>query len=491
MAENLKVLFLSSEVMPFAKTGGLADVAGALPSALKRSGVDVRLVMPFYRVIREGAYKTLIILKDIEIPFGEKTLSANIFETSLAEDIPVYLVEREDMFDRPNLYGNSRGDYYDNLERFSFFSHAALKISLAIGFSPDIVHCHDWQTGLVPALLNGPYKTSNGLSSASSVFTIHNMGYQGIFNSEKLAMTGLSGPQHFHPEGLEYWGNISLLKSGIVYSDVITTVSPTYAVEILNHEYGLGMEGILLSRQKAMYGILNGADYNEWDPAKDPHISGPYSRNAFSGKIKCKKDLLIETGLDPGLIEKPLIGMISRLDKQKGLDILMPVLEDLLKLDAGIIILGSGDEPIEAALKKSAGGNPGRMAVFTGFNNPLAHRIMAGADIFLVPSRYEPCGLTQMYALKYGTVPVVRATGGLNDTVDQYDKKLMTGNGFKFGQYNSNALFIAVKAAFNLYKDKKAWKKLISNGMRSDFSWDRSAGRYMDIYKSIPNKTRR
>jgi starch synthase len=485
MSDKFKVLFLSSEVMPFAKTGGLADVAGALPSALRRAGVDVRLVMPFYRTIREGGYKNLMILRDIQVPFGEKTLKANVFETSLGQDIPVYLVEREDMFDRPNLYGNSKGDYYDNLERFSFFSHAALKISQTIGFSPDVVHCHDWQTGLVPALLKGPYKTSNGLSKASSVFTIHNMGYQGIFNAEKFAMTGLPGPLYFHPGGLEYWGNISLLKAGIVYSDAITTVSPTYAGEIMGNEYGLGMEGVLLGRQKALHGILNGVDYNEWDPAKDPHISARYSRKALSGKIICKKELLMETALDLSLIEKPLIGMISRLDKQKGLDILMPVLEEVLKLDAGMILLGSGDEQIEIALRKAADRNPGRMAIFNGFNDPLAHRIMAGADIFLIPSRYEPCGLTQMYALKYGTVPVVRATGGLNDTIQQYDDQKMKGNGFKFVPYDSTALFDAIKLAVRSYKDKKAWKRLMANGMKSDFSWDRSAERYLGIYGLI------
>jgi starch synthase len=488
MPDDLKVLFLSSEVMPFAKTGGLADVAGSLPAALKRAGVDVRLVMPFYRLIKEGSYQNQLIIKDIEIPFGATILKANIFETSLGQDIPVYLVEREDMFDRPNLYGNSKGDYYDNLERFSFFSHAALKISQTIGFSPDVVHCHDWQTGLVPALLKGPYKTSNGLSKASSVFTIHNMGYQGIFNSEKLAMTGLSGPLYFHPEGLEYWGNISLLKTGIVYSDVITTVSPTYAGEIISHEYGLGMEGVLLGRQKALHGILNGVDYNEWDPARDTNISARYSQKALPGKMKCKKELLMETALDLSLIEKPLIGMISRLDKQKGLDILMPVLEDVLKLDACMILLGSGDEQIEIALRKAADRNPGRMAIFTGFNDPLAHRIMAGADIFLIPSRYEPCGLTQMYALKYGTVPVVRATGGLNDTIEQYDNQKIKGNGFKFVPYDSIALLDAIKLAVRCYKEKIAWKRLMTNGMKSDFSWDRSAEKYLDIYRSIINR---
>ncbi|MBN1626331.1 MAG: glycogen synthase GlgA, partial [Deltaproteobacteria bacterium] len=464
MNENIKVLFLSSEVMPFAKTGGLADVAGSLPVALKHAGIDVRLVLPFYRIIRESPFKNRMLISDLEVPFGERTLKADVFETSISEDIPVYLVKREDLFDRPGLYGNSKGDYYDNLERFSFFSHASLRTAQAAGFSPDIIHCHDWQTGLVPALLKGPYRTSTGLSGAATVFTIHNMGYQGLFAPDKLAVTGLSGPQYFHSEGLEYWGNISLLKAGIVYADAVTTVSPTYAEEILNHEYGLGMEGVILSRRVSLYGILNGVDYDEWNPLKDIHISARYTRKAISLKKRCKRELIREVGLSPDLEEKPLIGMISRLDNQKGLDILIPVLDEIIGLDTGMVILGSGDEGMENALMKSAGMHPGRIAIHAGFNNPLAHRIMAGADIFLIPSRYEPCGLTQMYALKYGTVPVVRATGGLNDTIEQYDKRRSTGNGFKFVPYSSEALVTAVKQAVELFKDKYTWRRLMKSG---------------------------
>jgi starch synthase len=485
MAENLKVLFLSSEVTPFAKTGGLADVSGSLPVALKRAGLDVRIVMPFYRTIKEGTVKTCLLAKDLEVPFGDRLLKVNIFETFLGEDIPVYLVDREDMFDRPGLYGNTKGDYYDNLERFSLFSHSSLKTAQAIGFRPDIIHCHDWQTGLVPALLKGPYKSSAVFSNAATVFTIHNMGYQGIFPPEKINITGLSGPQFFHPEGLEYWGRISLLKAGIVYSDAVTTVSPTYAREVLINEYGLGMEGVLLSRSKSLHGILNGVDYNEWDPSKDPDIPANYTSSMISGKKRCKAALLRDAGLDPDFKDRPLIGMISRLDKQKGLDILIQSLDDIIKLDSGLIILGSGDEAIQNKLLDAVDRFPGRVAIHTGFNNPLAHRIMAGADIFLVPSRYEPCGLTQMYALKYGTVPVVRATGGLNDTIDQYDEKLMTGNGLKFGTYDPVELFNAVKQAVSLFKDKKIWQRLMKTGMKSDFSWDRSAKRYLDIYNSV------
>jgi starch synthase len=485
MAEQLKVLFLSSEVMPFAKTGGLADVAGALPIALKHQGIDVRVMMPFYRLIKEGASKTRVLIKNLAVPFGERLLKAALFESNIEGNIPVYLVDREDMFDRPNLYGNSKGDYYDNLERFSFFAHSALKTAQALDFKPDIIHCHDWQTGLVPALLNGPYRQSIGLSNTATVFTIHNIGYQGIFTPEKLSVTGLPGPQFFHPDGLEYWGSISLLKAGIIYSDAVTTVSPTYATEILAHEYGLGMEGVVLGRSKVLHGILNGIDYNEWDPSKDKHLAASYSPKAIGEKKQCKASLIKEIGFKHSMLGRPLIGMVSRLDNQKGLDLLVKSLEDVLKLDTTLVILGSGDEKIEEALKKAADQHPDRVSIHTGFNNPLAHHIMAGADMLLVPSRYEPCGLTQMYALKYGTVPIVRATGGLNDTIEQFDGNTMKGNGFKFETYDAEALLTAIKQAVELYKDKKTWKKLMLNGMQSDFSWDKSAEKYIKIYESV------
>lgn len=488
MAENLKVLFLSSEVLPFAKTGGLADVTGALPIALKRKGVEVRVIMPFYRTIKEGCHEISTLIKDLKVPFGEKTLRSNILQTMIGDDIPVYFVEREDMFDRPNLYGNSKGDYYDNLERFSFFSHAALKAVQNLGYSPDVIHCHDWQTGLVPALIKGPYSQSIGLSKTATLFTIHNIGYQGLFSPERLSITGLSGPRYFHPEGFEYWGSGSLLKAGIVYSDAITTVSPTYAREILSHEQGLGMEGVVMSRSRSLFGILNGIDNREWDPATDAHIAACYAPGSMGGKRKCRQSLIKELGFEQAALQKPLIGMVSRLDTQKGLDILVEALEDILKLDVSVVILGSGDEKIEEALKKEAVQYPDRVSIHKGFNNPLAHRIMAGSDMLLVPSRYEPCGLTQLYALKYGTIPIVRATGGLNDTIEQFNEKTLTGNGFKFEPYTADALLGAVMAAVELYKNKRLWRKLISTGMGLDFSWDRSAEEYINIYKSISRR---
>ncbi len=488
MVEQLKVLFLSPEVVPFAKTGGLADVAGALPTALKRMGADVRLVLPFYRVIREGDFKANLLLKNLEVPMGSESLTADVLETRTEDGIPVYLVDREDLYDRPNLYGNARGDYYDNLERFTFFSHAALRLTQALKFEPDVIHCHDWQTGLVPALLKGPYSNVLTLSGTSSIFTIHNIGYQGIFPAEKLPLTGLPISGFFHPEGLEFWGKMSLLKSGIVYSEAITTVSPKYAEEIQTPEYGMGMEGILETRRAFLHGILNGVDYRLWDPTQDAHIPVNYSPQKRAGKAACKEALLKEMGLDSSLKARPLLGMISRLSAQKGLDLLVKILEEILALDVGLVVLGSGDDRIQRAIQQAAKRHPGRVGLFIGFNEPLAHRIMAGSDLFLIPSRYEPCGLTQMYALRYGTVPVVRATGGLDNTIVPFDPKTGEGNGFKFGPYQPKAFLSSIKQSVKLFESAKAWERLVSNGMKADFSWDRSAKSYLELYKSVMEK---
>lgn len=484
----LKVLFLSPEVVPFAKTGGLADVAGALPSALKRLGADVRLVLPLYRVVREGDFQMRPLLNDLPIPLGKEKFAAGVLEAKTADDIPVYLIERDDMYDRPNLYGNARGDYYDNLERFTFFAHASLRIAKAISFKPDVIHCHDWQTGLVPALLKGPYTGESTRDGTPSVFTIHNIGYQGIFPDEKLSVTGLPKSDFFHAEGLEFWGQMSLLKAGIVYSEAITTVSPKYAEEIKTPEYGMGMEGVLKHRSTFLHGILNGVDYRLWNPAGDSHIAAKYSTQKMQGKGRCKEALIEEMDLDPSLQARPLLGMISRLDAQKGLDLVVKILGGILELDVGLVVLGSGDEKIQQAIQRAAKKNPGRVGLFIGFNEPLAHRIMAGADVFLIPSRYEPCGLTQMYALKYGTVPVVRSTGGLDDTIVQFDPKEGEGNGFKFGPYKPESFLAALRKAIDLFHDAEAWKKLVANGMKADFSWDRSAQRYLELYHTVIEK---
>lgn len=481
----LKVLFVSPEAAPYAKTGGLADVAGALPGALRRLGADVRLVLPLYRIVRDRGYRLSRLRKNLKVPLGNQTLAANVMETRNGDGVPVYFVEREDLYDRPNLYGDGRGDYYDNLERFTFFSHAALKLAESLSFKPDAIHCHDWETGLIPALIKGPYKRSKIMKAKPTVFTIHNLGYQGLFPVEKFPITTLSKEAFFHLEGLEYWGKMSLLKAGIVFSQAITTVSPTYAREIQEPKCGMGMENILKRQQEFLHGILNGIDYRLWDPARDPDLPANYSLKNLTGKIRCKESLIQELGLDPSLLKRPLLGMTSRLDGQKGLDLLVKMLDKLLALEVGLVILGAGDAGIQKALEKAARHHRRRIGLTLGFNEPLAHRIMAGADIFLIPSRYEPCGLTQMYALKYGTVPVVRATGGLEDTVANFNSRTLEGNGFKFGPYEPDALFEAIRQAIEVYNKPSKWKTLMQNGMKEDFSWDRSARSYMEIYRSV------
>lgn len=487
MAEKLKVFFLSPEVVPFAKTGGLADVAGALPGALKKLGADVRVGLPYYRMIKEQSLSTVKALEGLDVPLGDQILRGDVLATETEDGIPVYFFEREDLFDRPNLYGTPEGDYYDNLERFAFFSQAALLFAKEIRFDFDVVHCHDWQTGLVPVYLKTLYKTDPFLSGAVSVFTVHNIGYPGIFPRDKLPVSGLPAGE-YHMAGIEYWGNMSLLKAGIVYSDAITTVSPKYSQEIQTSEYGMGMEGILSGRRVFLHGILNGVDYVLWNPATDTHVPANYSLQEPAGKKRCKESLMKEMGLDPALKERPLLAMISRLSTQKGLDLLVHILDEVLEFDVGLVVLGSGDEKIQRAIQGAADRHSGRVGMKIGFDEPLAHRIMAGADILLIPSRYEPCGLTQMYALKYGTVPVVRATGGLDDTIVPFDARTGDGNGFKFGPYEAGAFLETIREAVELFNDSRTWKTLVANGMKADFSWDRSAQSYLDLYQSLLRK---
>ncbi|MFP3928887.1 MAG: glycogen synthase GlgA [Desulfobacteraceae bacterium] len=482
--EGLGVLFAVSEMIPLAKTGGLADVAGALPGSLKGLGLDVRVFVPAYRSLFEGGFRTRRVLEGLRVPLGKEELQADVLEVEAGTSAEVYAVQREDLFDRPNLYRSSRGDYYDNLERFAFFSHAVLSAAEAMGLVPDVVHCHDWQTGLIPALLKGPY-ARGPLSRAGSVFTIHNLGYQGLFAEDKFYRTGLERDRFYHPEGMEFWGGMSLLKAGIVYSDAVTTVSPTYAREIQTAELGMGMEGVLEARRDRLYGILNGADYERWDPRSDSSLTFHYGPGGLEGKRRCKSELIKEMGLQAMPEDRPLLAVISRLDEQKGLDLLLEVLDEVMELHVGLVVLGSGERRIESFLRESAAGHQGVLGLKIGFDEALAHRIMAGADILLVPSRYEPCGLTQIYALRYGTVPVVRATGGLDDTVEAYSEGAGTGNGFKFKAYDSQTLLAEVKKAVGLFERSEEWQRLVENGMRADFSWQKAAKAYLDIYKEM------
>jgi starch synthase len=486
----MNIFFLSSEVAPYAKTGGLADVAGSLPGALKRLGINVSVGLPLYRAAREGSFQRQIVFKGLEVPLAGQSLVGNVHAAETEDGVPVYFFEREDLFDRPNLYRSAEGDYYDNLERFAFFSRAALLFAKGTGIGFDVIHCHDWQTGLVPAYLSTLFRTDPFFSSTVTLFTIHNIGYQGLFARDKLSVCGLP-PETYHPEGLEYWGAISLLKAGIIYSDAVTTVSPTYSREIQTSEFGLGMEGILRNKTAALHGILNGADYSVWNPATDPHIASNYDSDHLSEKTVNKAALLKETGLESALLERPVLGITTRLSHQKGCDLLIPILDSLARMKVGLVILGEGEERYETGLQEAAERYRGTFSVTIGFDEALAHRIMAGVDLFLVPSFYEPCGLTQMYALKYGTVPVVRATGGLEDTIQDFDPQSKTGNGFKFGPYNAEAFLLSIQRAVGLWTDQETWEILIRKGMAADFSWKRSAERYLDLYQSLVGAHRR
>ncbi|OEU50637.1 MAG: starch synthase [Desulfobacterales bacterium C00003060] len=490
MKDSLRVWFLASEVAPFAKTGGLADVTSSLPACLKDIGVDVRVGLPFYRMTKNGGFDTHKVLEGLDVPLGNTTLRGDVLETSTEEGVPVYLFDRADLFDRPGLYGTSVGDYYDNLERFTYFCRAALVFAGKMGFQFDVLHCHDWQTGLIPAYVNTLYRGDPFFSNVASVFTIHNIAYQGLFPSDRLHICGLPSSV-LDPDGLEFWGEISLLKAGIVYADAITTVSPRYGREIQTPEFGMGMDGILGKRAADFYGILNGVDCRCWDPSKDRHIKAHYSPGNMEGKSTCKKALVHEMGLDRHILNRPVLAVVSRLVAQKGCGLLVQVIEDLLMLDVGLVILGVGEERYQTLLGKFSEKYPESIAVRIGFDESLAHRIMAGADMFLIPSQYEPCGLTQVYALKYGTVPIVRATGGLGDTIDAFDPDSGEGTGFKFSEYEAKAFLNKIKDALKLFEDGPAWMRLVRNGMRADFSWEKSAREYISLYEKVRDAARR
>jgi starch synthase len=477
---NLKILFASSEVAPFAKTGGLADVSASLPSALADSGHQVIIVMPLYRTIKQGDFDLVPFENPLEVSFNGEIIEEKIFFAQRVRNPTVYFIQQDKFFDREALYGTPEGDYPDNAERFIFFSRGILQAAKSINFQPDIIHCNDWQTGLVPVYLRSLYKTDPFLQNMRVIFTIHNLAYQGIFPKEYMRTSELPS-EVFSMDGIEYYNKMNFMKAGIVFADFITTVSEKYAHEIRTSEFGYGLEGVLENRQSNLFGVLNGVDYSQWSPESDPHIAANYHLMDLSGKQECKKDLMNIFQLS-GSKDWPVIGMISRLADQKGFDILAEALNELLKRNLFLVILGKGDEKYERQFGKIAEEYKGRVGVKIAFDNALAHKIEAGSDMFLMPSRYEPCGLNQMYSLKYGTIPVVRATGGLDDTIREFDPKTGEGNGFKFEDYSSQALIAAVEKAISVFNTKDAWRRLMDNAMKEDFSWTKSANKYEEIY---------
>lgn len=472
----MRVLFLSSEVAPYSKTGGLGDVAKALPAALAQAGHQVLVVTPRYASIESQELNRLGESIHLRFPFGEER--AELLAHMPAAGHAVVFLDHPGFYGRPGLYGDTRGDYPDNHRRFGFFAIGALAAAEVLGFIPDVVHLNDWQTGLAALALKNVTRDSV-LGKAKCVFTIHNLAFQGVF--PKSVIEDLALPwSAFHPEGYEFHGGVSFLKAGLAFSDGWTTVSETYAREIQTPEHGHALDGFLRAGAGKLEGILNGVDYAEWDPSQDPNLPAPYSSTDFSGKDRCKRVLKERFGLGGSDDSRPLFGMVSRLSDQKGLDLLFQVLPQFLERKADLVLLGSGDPAYESALRALPAQYPGQVGTFVGFDSALSHLVEGGSDFFLMPSRYEPCGLNQMFSLRYGTPPIVRATGGLADTV--IDADLEGGNGFRFERYDARALYWAMDRALERYQDPQALNALRRCGMKADFSWDVAAQKYTRLY---------
>jgi starch synthase len=473
----MKILFVSPEGLPFSKTGGLADVVEALPKALAGIGHDVAVVLPRYR----GTKISTVLNPSLTIPLGETLRFPAVADGSVLNGVRYFFVDDAEYFDRENLYTVRGKDYPDNGERFALFSKAAIEIAKQI-WRPELIHCHDWQTALVPVLLRTLYAADPVLRGVPAIFTVHNMGYHGDFERGLLRKIGLPD-RLFDMEALEFYGRINLLKGGLMFADWVTTVSPRYAKEIRTPEFGHGLDGVIRKRGERVAGVLNGVDYALWSPENDDFVAAKYSAKDLTGKAVCKKDLLREYRLPAEAQGRPLIGMVSRFADQKGFDLIAKVAGELLREELSIVVLGTGEPKYESMFRALAGRFADKLGVRIGFDNALAHRIEAGADMFLMASRYEPCGLNQIYSLRYGTVPIVRAVGGLDDTVEPCEPRTGKGTGFKFADYTGAALLEAVRAALKVYKDPKAWRKLQANGMAKDFSWKSSAGDYARLYE--------
>jgi starch synthase len=483
MADRLHVAFVTSEMTPYMKTGGLADVSASLPKALVARGHRVTVLMPRYGPV---PFPPGEFAGSVHVPVDALNRSAGFYRVERSDGVQVVFIEHPDFFDRPHPYGEGHRDYGDNRLRFAFLSRAALEYFRSRGERPDVFHAHDWQTGLVPVYLKAFYWDDPTLHRLPTVFTIHNLAYQGNFDRGTVAELGL--PWHLGSrEGLEYHGGVSYMKGGLLFSELLNTVSPTYAREIQGPEMGHGFDGLLRARSSDLAGILNGVDYDEWSPGKDSNIARPYSAEDLSGKAACKSDLLRSFSL-PEYPGYPVVGITSRLIHQKGFDIVGTAWWDLLQRPLRLVALGTGEPAIEDGLRALAARDPDRFAVRFGYDTALAHKIVAGADMFLMPSRYEPCGLTQMYALRYGTVPVVRATGGLADTVEPWDSGAGTGTGFRFDTADGTGLVWALDQARAAFADRKGWERLMRSGMARDFSWARSAGLYEDLFRRAREK---
>ena len=482
---GINILMAASEAVPFAKEGGLADVAGALPRALAARGHDVRVVMPRYYKVDRERYGLKLLPGVLVVPMGViGTMYCGVYEGRLPDsDVPVYFLEHEQLYGRGGgLYEVDNEGFLDNDNRFIFLSKAALELCKMLDFRPDVVHAHDWHTAAIPVLLNTLYRADPYVGGAASLLTIHNMQHQGTFYEGAMEVLGV-GWGHFTFLGLEKDNQVNLLKGGLYHATLINTVSEGYAREIQTPEYGWGLEGVVRERAADLSGILNGVDYSEWSPESDPLIPAPYSADDLSGKAVCKRELQRAVGL-PVRDDVPLIGMVSRLVKQKGIDVLAEAIPRILGLDLQFVMLGAGEPWAHFYFGDIQSAYPEKFRCIIGYDNPLAHRIEAAADFFLMPSAFEPCGLNQMYSLRYGTLPIVRATGGLDDSVENFDERSLSGTGFKFRDLNAGALFDTVGwAVHTWYHRKDAMEVLIRNAMARRFSWDVSARGYEELYK--------
>jgi starch synthase len=475
----MQIVFAASEGVPFSKTGGLADVVGALPRALANLGHEVSVYLPKYRQTRLTDARTVV--QSITVPFDDRYRFCSVLSAGDHSGVRFYFVDYPPYFDRDGLYGTSSGDYPDNAERFALFSRAVLEASKILGV-PQVFHCHDWQSALIPVLLRTQYAEDPAFREVATVFTIHNMGYQGLFSPDTLPLLTLPWDL-FTISKMEFFGSVNFLKGALVFSDFITTVSRKYSHEIQTSEFGFGLEGVLRDRAATVTGILNGVDYDEWSPEADKFIVARFSPQDLSGKTKCKQDLLAAFGITNPDLQLPVIGIVSRFAAQKGFDLISQIMDRLAREEMIVVALGSGDRPFEEMFQRLQKQFPRKIAVKIAYDNSLAHKIEAGSDMFLMPSKYEPCGLNQIYSLKYGTVPIVRATGGLDDTIEPWNARTGKGTGFKFTEYNGEALLLTIKEALKAFHDQASWQTLMRNGMGKDFSWNASAKEYVRVYE--------
>ena len=477
----MNIVFAASEGVPFSKTGGLADVVGALPRALAALGHQVSVYLPRYRQTK--LTEPVPEVRSVTIPFDDQYRFASVVSGGSLHGVRFYFVEYPPYFDRDALYGTPAGDYPDNAERFALFSRTVLEASKILGV-PQIFHCHDWQSALIPVLVRTVYAEDPAFRDVGTVFTIHNMGYQGLFPPDTLPLLML--PWDLFPMSkMEFFGQVNFLKGALTYADFITTVSRKYSQEIQTAEYGFGLEGVLRDRASTVTGILNGVDYDEWSPQTDKFIAAKFSPQDLSGKAMCKQDLLAAFGIPTADVKLPVIGVVSRFAAQKGFDLIAQIADRLAREEMIVVALGAGDKTYEEMFLRLNKQFPKKIAVKVAYDNAIAHKIEAGADMFLMPSRYEPCGLNQIYSLKYGTVPIVRATGGLDDTIEPWDARSGKGTGFKFSEYNGESLLLTIKQALSAYRDQTSWQALMRNGMNKDFSWNASAREYGKIYEKV------